>query len=65
MESGWIWLGGSRACQALIMYNNFHVSSSRVVVVYHVAIVAFVHGLLEKFWPFGNRLRSTHCRAYR
>ena len=23
-----------------------------VVVVYHVTIVAFGHGLLKKFWPF-------------
>ena len=22
------------------------------------------HGLLRKFWPFGNRLRSTHCREF-
>ena len=22
------------------------------------------HGLLKKFWPFGNRLRSTHCREF-
>ena len=26
-----------------------------VVVVYHVTIVAIVHGLLKKFWPFGTR----------
>ena len=32
-----------------------------VVVVYHVTIVAIGHGLLKKFWPFGTRLRSTHC----
>ena len=35
-----------------------------VVVVYHVTIVAIGHGLLKKFWPFGNRLRSTHCREF-
>ena len=35
-----------------------------VVVVYHVTIVAIGHGLLEKFWPFGNGLRSTHCREF-
>ena len=35
-----------------------------VVVVYHVTIVAIGHGLLKKFWPFGNRLRSRHCSAY-
>ena len=23
--------------------------------VYHVSIVAIGHGLLKKFWPFGNR----------
>ena len=22
------------------------------------------HWLLKKFWPFGNRLRSTHCREF-
>ena len=34
-----------------------------VVVVYHVTIVAMDNGLglLKKCWPFGNRLRSTHC----
>ena len=36
-----------------------------VVVVYgHVTIVAIGHGLLKKFWPFGTRLRSTHCREF-
>ena len=29
------------------------------VVVYRITIVAIEHGLLKKFWPFGNRLRST------
>ena len=27
-------------------------------------IVAIGHGLLKKFWPFGTRLRSTHCREF-
>ena len=36
-----------------------------VVVVYHVTIVAIGHGLLKKFWPFGFRLRSTHCREFK
>ena len=35
-----------------------------VVVVYHVTIVAIGNGLLKKFWPLGNRLRSTHCREF-
>ena len=35
-----------------------------VVVVYHVTIVAIGHGSLKKFWPFGTRLRSTHCREF-
>ena len=35
-----------------------------VVVVYHVTIVAIGHKLLKKCWPFGNRLRSTHCREF-
>ena len=35
-----------------------------VVVVYHVTIVAIGHVLLKKFWPFGTRLRSTHCREF-
>ena len=35
-----------------------------VVAVYHVTIVAKGHGLLKKFWPFGNRLPSTHCREF-
>ena len=39
-------------------------SSQYVVVVYHVTIVAIGHGLLKKFWPFGTRLRSTHCREF-
>ena len=33
------------------------------IVIYHVTIVAIGHGMLKKFWPFGNRLRSTHCRS--
>ena len=33
-------------------------------VVYIVTIVAIGHGLLKKFWPFGTRLRSTHCREF-
>ena len=33
-----------------------------VYVVNHLTIVAIWDGLLTKFWPFGNRLRSTHCR---
>ena len=39
-------------------------SSIGVVVVYHVTIVAIGHGLLKKFWPFGTRLSSTHCRKF-
>ena len=39
-------------------------TGSYVVVVYHVTIVAIGHGLLKKFWPFGTRLRSTHCREF-
>ena len=35
-----------------------------VVVVYHVTIVAIGHGMLKIFWPFGTRLRSTHCREF-
>ena len=35
-----------------------------IVVVYHVTIVAIGHGLLKKFWPYGTRLRSTHCRVF-
>ena len=35
-----------------------------VVVVYRVTIVAIEHGLLKNFWPFGIRLRSTHCRGF-
>ena len=35
-----------------------------VVVVYNVTIVAIGHGFLKKFWPFGNRLRSIHCREF-
>ena len=35
-----------------------------VVVVYHVAIVEIGDGLLKKFWLFGNRLHSTHCREF-
>ena len=27
-------------------------------------IEAIGHGLLKKFWPFGTRLRSTHCREF-
>ena len=27
-------------------------------------IVAIGHGLLKKFWAFGTRLRSTHCREF-
>ena len=42
-----------------------HLEKTDVVVVYHVTIVAIGHGLLKKFWPFGNRLRSTHCREFR
>ena len=33
-----------------------------VVVVYQGTIAAIGHGLLKKFWPFGNMLRSAHCR---
>ena len=36
--------------------------TAHVVVVYHVTIVTIGHGLLKKFWPFGNRMRSTHCQ---
>ena len=35
----------------LHIYNLLHISPG-VVVVYHVTIVAFGHGLLKKFWPF-------------
>ena len=35
-----------------------------IVVVYHVTIVAIGHELLKKFWPYGSRLRSTHCREF-
>ena len=35
-----------------------------VVVVYHVTIVSIGNGLVKKFWPFGNRLRATHCREF-
>ena len=35
-----------------------------VAVVYHVTIVASGHELKKKFWPFGNRLHSTHCREF-
>ena len=31
---------------------NIKVHFLLVVVVYHVTIVAFGHGLLKKFWPF-------------
>ena len=41
-----------------------YVGKVKVVVVCHVTIVAIGHGLLKKFWPFGNRLRSTHCREF-
>ena len=34
------------------------------IVIYHVTIVANGHGLLKKCWPFGTRLRSTHCREF-
>ena len=34
------------------------------VVVYHVTIAAIGHGLLKKFWLFGDRLRATHCRDF-
>ena len=40
------------------------VVSPVVVVVYHVTIVEIGHGLLKKFWPFGTKLRSTHCREF-
>ena len=42
-----------------------HLEKTDVVVVNHVTIVAIGHGLLKKFWPFGDRLRSTHCREFR
>ena len=35
-----------------------------VVAVNYVIIVAIGHGLLKKFWPYGSRLRSTHCREF-
>ena len=35
-----------------------------VVVVYHVTIIANGHGVLKKVSPFGNRMRSTHCREF-
>ena len=38
--------------------------SQLVVVVYHETIVAIGHGLSNKFWPFGTRLHSTHCREF-
>ena len=37
-------------------------SDEVVVVVYHVTFVTIGHGLLKKFCPKGDRLRSTHSR---
>ena len=34
------------------------------MLLYHVTIVAIGHGFLKKFWPYGNRLRSTHCGEF-
>ena len=33
-----------------------------LIVVYQGTIAAIGHGLLKKFWSFGNMLRSAHCR---
>ena len=38
--------------------------NGHVVVIYHVTLVAIGHGLLNKCWPFGSRLRSTYCREF-
>ena len=51
---------GRRVVHVLTHYSYIH----SVVVVYQVTIVAIGHGLLKKFWPFGTRLRSTHCREF-
>ena len=42
--------------QVVPLFNAFALQKMNkkecVVVVYHVTIVAFGHGLLKKFWPF-------------
>ena len=49
---------------AKMSFPKLAIISRIVVVVYHVTILAFGHGLLKKFWPFGSRLRSTYCREF-
>ena len=43
--------GGDQDMSFIDAIGNF-IDAVVVVVVYHVTIVAFGHGLLKKFWPF-------------